>query len=706
MSTFAARKFILRSGVSTALLLGAACPTNAQEALELDPIVVEAESGSVQQSGGEKGAAIATSSNTATKLEAPIVETPRSVSVVTEQRLEDQGVQDVDDALLYVPGVYSAAYGRDTRGDYSFIRGIAPLQLVNGLRSNFGFYNNPRINPFTLQSVDVIKGPASVLYGANATGGVVNLISKRPEPVRNNEVFVEYGSFNRKQLGFDLTGPIDSAATMQYRVIGIGRDSGTQVNHVDDDSLVLAPSFAWQPTNDTRLTVLGNFQRDDGQATSRYVPIQGSLLPTPSGHFIGTHQFFGEPGFDKYIPEGVAVTSILEHRINEIFSIDARARYSVSSTAYDHIWPAFGVPYEADGRSRRRTLYSARNNARSFVSDARLGADFATGFVRHQAVAGFDYQNATLDSDVGYAALPPIDLITPVYGARIPAFARINNPKQDIEQLGFYVIDRMSINDKLFISLGARHDTYSQTTRDSSLLATEAGKFSGSAGLLYKFDTGIAPYVSYTTSFDPLAPDSFGFRYAPSEGEQIEAGVKYQIPGIPTLLTASVFNLNQKNRQVNNPNYGPGKPVYVQTGEAAIQGVEFDIQTAIYDFELLASYTHLETEDKATGFALASVPENQASAWLTYRPRHAALRGFVVGTGVRYVGESFDGRNNHVIPSYTLFDAQIGYETEHYSAKLNIQNIADEIYLTSCLGRGDCYYGERRTISLRLSRKL
>ncbi|NBJ13871.1 TonB-dependent receptor plug domain-containing protein [Microvirga arsenatis] len=159
MGIFTARKLILRSGVATGLLLAAACPVSAQEVLELESITVEADKGRAQQSGGQKGEAIGTSANVATKLDSPIIETPRSVSVVTEQRLEDQGVQDVDDALLYVPGVYGAAYGRDTRGDFSLIRGVAPVQLVNGLRSNFGFYNNPRINPFTLQSVEVIKGP-------------------------------------------------------------------------------------------------------------------------------------------------------------------------------------------------------------------------------------------------------------------------------------------------------------------------------------------------------------------------------------------------------------------------------------------------------------------------------------------------------------------------------------------------------------------
>lgn len=673
-------------------------PAHAQEVTVLERITVE---GGGQQTGGQKGEAIAQSASVATKSGAPILETPRSITVVTEQRLEDQGVQDVTDALLYVPGVYGETYGTDTRGDFPLIRAMDPPLFIDGLKSNFGFYNTTRPHPYTLQSVEIIKGPASVLYGQGTIGGVVNLNSKLPEAIASREVFVEYGSFDRKQVGVDLTGPIDPNGNFLYRFVGIGRDSGTMVDFTDDDSFVLNPSFTWSPTDDTSFTVLANWQKDRGGPTSRFAPLIGSLLPTPSGDFIDSDTFFGEPGYDKYNTEQASITALFEHRINDVFSIDARARYTNSDAEYDQIWPAFGVPYEPDGQSMGRSLYSARNAAEVFAADARINAAFATGFLDHQVTVGLDHQNATTDSNVyfGYNVLPPINLIDPVYGAPIPNFTRTDNPEQSTQQTGVYAFDRISVDDRLFLSLGLRHDTYVDAAD------TETNAWSGSAGLLYKFDNGIAPYVSYANSFEPVGADSRGFTYDPIRGRQIEAGVKYQPPGTPNIFTFAWFNIDQMNRLQPNLVTGPGVPEFVQTGETRVRGFEIEAQTRIHDFELMAGYSHLDTVDRETGFELASVPEHMASAWLTWRPQAGKFEGWVAGIGLRYVGESLDGTDTIVTPDYLLADLQIGYETETWSAKLNVQNLTDERYLTTCLARGDCFYGQRRSANFRLTTK-
>jgi iron complex outermembrane receptor protein len=558
-----------------------------------------------------------------------------------------------------------------------------------------------RVASGCIASTASVKGPASVLFGQGTIGGVVNLNSKLPEPVASREAFVEYGSFDRKQVGVDVTGPVDSDADLFYRFVGVFRDSETMVDYVDDDSFVLNPSFTWRPTDDTSLTVLANWQKDTGGTTSRFVPIVGSLLPTPSGDFITSGTFFGEPDFDKYNTEQKSITALFEHRFNDVFSIEARARYSDSNGDYDQIWPAFGAPYEADGQSVGRSLYSARNAAQVFVADTRINAAFATGALEHEVTAGVDYQDATTDSDVyfGYNILAPINLIDPAYGTPIPAFTRPNAPEQSTKQTGIYAFDRISFDDRLFVSLGLRHDTY----RDAA--DTETRAWSGSAGILYKFDNGIAPYVSYADSFEPAAADFKGFTYDPIRGRQVEAGVKYQPPGTPHIFTAALFNIDQINRLQPNPLAGADEPVFVQTGETRIQGFEIEAQTRFADFELLAAYSHLDTEDRTTGFELASVPEHMASAWLTWRPQGERLKGWVAGIGLRYVGESLDGADNFVTPDYLLADLQIGYEAENWSAKLNVQNLTDETYLTTCLSRGDCFYGQRRSVNFRLTSK-
>jgi iron complex outermembrane recepter protein len=666
----------------------------AQEATVLETLTVEDEAVSADQAtGGPKGETIIRQVSVG-KSDRPIAETPRSVSVVSEQRLSDQGVDDVSDALLYVPGVYAETFGPDTRVDSKTIRGISAPQFLDGLRNDFSFYNNSRIDPYALSAVEVIKGPVGALYGSGALGGIVNLTSKLPQEVPAREVFVEVGTHDRARIGVDLTGPVTADGNLLYRFVGAGQKSGTQVDFVDDDGLFINPSITWQPTDDTKLTVIGLYQNDDGGLTSRFVPIEGSLLPTDNGNFVDKGTFLGEPDFDRYAAERASITGLFEHRFNETFSMDVAARYTDSNAKYDQVYP---FPWNVTGDTVPRLLYSARNEAQSFVSDTRLNADFDTGAINHAISFGLDYQNSTTRSDGYSQAFSPIDMINPVYGTPIPSFTRARGPEQQTDQTGIYAFDNLSFDDRLFVTLGLRHDWYN----DAADVETRA--FSGNAGVLYRFDNGIAPYVSYATAFEPQPADSRGFTYDPVTGRQIEAGIKYQPVGTPHLFTASVFEIDQTDRRLPNPVGSPTGPEFVQNGETTIRGFELEAQTRYRDIELLAGYSYLDTEDKVTGFELASVPTHQASAWVTYRPQGNQLEGWFFGGGLRYVGSSLDGADNLKTPSFVLADALVGYETERWSAQLNVQNITDEDYLTTCLARGDCFYGQGRTVNFKLA---
>lgn len=669
-------------------------PVGAQETTTLQTITVEDTAVSAaQETGGPKGESIAREA-TIGKSDRPIAETPRSVSVVTEQRLSDQGVEDISDALLYVPGVYSETYGPDTRVDSKLIRGVSAPHFLDGLRHNFGFYNNSRIDPYALSAVEVIKGPVGALYGGGALGGIVNLTSKLPQEEAYREMFIEVGTNDHKRTGFDFTGPVDENGEFLYRVVGAMQASGTQVDFADDDGLFISPSLTWAPTDDTRFTLLGLYQKDKGTPTSRFVPIEGSLIPTDNGNFVDSDTFLGEPGFDRYDTEKASITALLEHRFNEIFSLDLAARYIDSEVAYDQIYP---FPWTVTGDSVPRILYSSRAYSQSFVADSRVNANFETGLLDHALSVGIDYQNGTTRNDSYSAAFDTIDMIDPVYGTPIPAFTRARGAEQQVDQTGLYAFDNIAVDDRLFVSLGLRHDWYN----DAQDIRTEA--FTWNAGLLYRFDSGIAPYVSYATAFEPQPADSKGFTYDPVRGRQIEAGVKYQPPGTPHLFTAAIFDIEQTDRLQPNPNGGPNRPDSVQTGETVIRGLELEAQTRIDDVELFAGYTYLDTEDKTTGYSLASVPDHQASAWVTWRPQGGMLENWVVGGGLRYVGASLDGADNYETPDYLLGDIMIGYETENWSAQINVQNVTDETYLTTCLARGDCFYGQRRTVNFRVA---
>ena len=189
-------------------------------------------------------AAAAGQSGTGTKTDTPLRETPQSITVVTADRVTDQGALTVQESLRYVPGVFADAYGPDSRGDYPRIRGQDPNIYLDGTRVVNTFqFNEWRPDPYTLERIEVLRGPSSVLYGDTSTAGLLNLISKRPQAEASNEIGVQYGSFNRKQVQMDSTGKLTKDGEWLYRFVGIFRDSGTQTDYVPDDRIVLAPSL-------------------------------------------------------------------------------------------------------------------------------------------------------------------------------------------------------------------------------------------------------------------------------------------------------------------------------------------------------------------------------------------------------------------------------------------------------------------------------
>lgn len=189
----------------------------------------------------------------------------RSLSVITRKDFEERGAQNVQDTLNYTAGVFAGPFGVDNRLDDSKIRGISPLKFQDGFQSHVGFYNTTRPDIFTLESTEVIKGPSSVLYGQGAIGGILNVNTKLPLDYRRNEINLQYGSFDRRQIGLDLTGPLNEDATFLYRFVTLKRESGTQVDWGQDDAEILMPSITWRPTEGTSLTFLANYQKNDSR---------------------------------------------------------------------------------------------------------------------------------------------------------------------------------------------------------------------------------------------------------------------------------------------------------------------------------------------------------------------------------------------------------------------------------------------------------
>lgn len=662
----------------------------------------------------------------ATKSDTPILETARSVSIETRPDLEARGALDLADAYLYSAGVFGERYGFATRGDWVSVRGLDVPEYRDSLQALFGNYNNTRPDIYTIQQVEILKGPASVLYGRGTPGGIVNVVSKVPraEPLR--EFVLEAGNYNRAQLAMDLAGPVDGGENWLYRFIGVYRDTETQVDHVGEKALVAAPSITWRPSADTNLTLLASFQDIESDTGAQFHPIDGTLRPAPGGRFIDFDTYTGEPDFNRYNTESRSLTLLADSALNDTWSVEATARYTRGESDYRQAWAAFiggdRYVYNPDGTlygngTVPRTFYVADNSSEQFAIDTRARARFTTGALDHETLMGVMVQDVTTDTDTAYMYALGYDFATgrpddnlgdrfwinvfdPVYG-QVPDRSLIDTyyndtPESNTRDLGFYINDEIKVGGWSLL-LGLRRD---EVETDTGAAVQDDSATSFSAGALYRFDNGLSPYVSYAESFEPVVgTDTLtGQALKPREGEQAEAGLKYQPAGSTAFITLAWFDITRSN--LDNPNAIVGANSQ-QEGEAFVDGVELEAHVPLGDFNWEFNASRLNTEDP-NGFRFASVPENQVSTWLGYRP---AGRGLRAGVGVRYVGESWDGTDSLKTPSYTLGDLMLGYAAGGWAFQLNVRNVADKEYIATCLARGDCFLGERRTAVARLIRR-
>src|SRR5690606_14478744 len=329
------------------------------------------------------------------KLNVSAHETPASIAVVGEEFIRDSGAKNIQDALLYSSGVYAGNYGFDTRGDWMSVRGLDVATYQDGLRSIFGYYNSTRTEVYALERIEVLKGPASVLYGQSELGGIVNAVSKTPKAERQGEIWGQVGSFDRTQVGVDSTGPLDDDGKWLYRVVALSRNSGAQVDHVSDDGYMVAPSLTWQPSDRTSVTLLLNKQESKGTVSAQFLPSRGTIDPAPRGR-LDTSTFVGEPGWDRYDTDRSDISLFVNQALTENWKFALTARQTETHAETREHWPAIpGVP--DDGGNIERTLYTVDRDTDVKSLDTRLEGNFALGISRHTLAVGIDYEDAFLN---------------------------------------------------------------------------------------------------------------------------------------------------------------------------------------------------------------------------------------------------------------------------------------------------------------------
>lgn len=673
----------------------------------LAPIVLNADGEGTDGKGPVKGY-VARNSSTASKTGTPLIETQQSVSVITRDQIEAQNAQKLGDVLNDTPGVVAQPFGADPRFDSPIIHGFdgRQAQHLNGLRM-MRTAGAPAVEIYGLERVDVLRGPASVMYGQGNPGGMINMVSKRPVFERFGEVGIRGGSYDTFGGFFDFGGPVGDDTDFAYRLTGLARTAGAQTDNLDNDRYFIAPAFTWKPDEDTKLTVLTSVQHDN--------PSTPSALPSPYvldpvGYRLPRDFFVGDKSFDKSDRTLTNLGYELEHRFSDVWTFRQNVRYSNFDWDYQSLGMS-SLGLLPDGRTLRRNATFQDELLNTVNIDNNLQADFSTGEVDHKLLFGLDYRYFDNNVRTQFFQATPLDVLNPVYGGPITLISQTLDTKvrSDLSQVGIYAQDELAW-DNWRATLGLRHDwTQSSGTSLNNLtgvarsLDQDDHKLTGRAGLGYLFDFGVAPYISYATSFEPVVgADASGNPLKPTSGEQVELGVKYQPAGWNGFFTGAVYDLKQKNvlRTVAG--------LSTQIGEVHVKGVELEGVVSLDEgLDLRAAYTYTDARIGGgvdDGKRVENVPEHSASLWLNYTIHDdSALDGLGLGGGVRYVGQRYgNSANTFDLDGVTLFDAALTYAKNGYKASINIQNIADEKYVASC-GTFGCYYGDGRTIMGKLS---
>ncbi|MCG4252308.1 TonB-dependent siderophore receptor [Acetobacter senegalensis] len=685
-----------------------------------------------------------------TKTRTPIIESPQSISIVNREEIELRASPTIADALAYTAGVQSEPSGIDSRVDEVSVRGFGAggfssnNNFVDGLRlPSGGQWTRTSFDPFALQQIEVLKGPSGALYGQTAPGGVVNLATKRPTEKSEGEFFLQSAGFTgmdnwQGQASGDVSGKLNHQGTVLGRVVALARYGGTQVDDVMLGRYYVSPSLTWKITPHTTWTLLAQYQRDQGGSTFQFLPATGTLYSSKGRH-IANNANIGEPDWDTFDRNQALAGSFLEHKFSKYLTVRNNTRYTYIDTLY-RATVLSGDTLKAcppsvagcvAGETVNRRAVEGRGRSQGVATDTQLEGHVTTGPVRHLLLAGTDYfyTNWEHSRDLVNASLvlPMLNIFDPVKRGSA-GYANALAPQVYTstlsQQNGIYFQDQLKFN-RLRVTIGGRQDW----ARDETLniltqkrYNTRSDAFTWRAGAVYLFDNGLAPYFSYAQSFQPQVSDPStalnGVPFKPTKGDQYEAGLRYQY-GKSIYVTFGGYQITQTNMTTPDPNgtLCGTTTCLVQTGKGRVRGLELEGRATL-PWDMAVIFTGTRSDARVTqsntasqvGNYLPQAPKWMASLFVDQRFRHGFFAGLGVGGGVRYTGHSYGDTNNTLsIPGYTVFDSFLRYDFgvahpryDHLSFSVNLRNIANKRFVSTCTAVSACYYGQGRSLTARL----
>ncbi|MBK1668622.1 hypothetical protein CKO28_11335 [Rhodovibrio sodomensis] len=576
------------------------------------------------------------------KTATPIEEIPQSVSVIGREEMDDRGAQKVDEALRYTPGVFAQPFGVDTDTDWAYIRGFDVTQtgmFLDGLQQYSYAFAGIITDPFLLEGIEVLRGPASVLYGGASAGGLVNKRSKRANGQRIRYLEAGITDSPNGYVGFDIGDQVSDDGPWSYRVVGKVKGGDTQVEYADNFRGVIAPSLLFEPDDDTRLELFATYQYDEQRHTNNgFLPYKGTVERASYG-YIPRDLYYAEPASDDFEAQQASIGYDLERQLNDTLTLRSTSRWFHVERREE-----FAYPYDTDTSDDvlGRTNFAHDTTADLLQTDNQAIFDVETGPLSHELVTGVSYEQYRIDQWQASGSAPDLDPINPTYGNSGLTLA---DPYTDesitLDRLGLYAQDQVKVGDGWIVTLNGRYDRTwidrNDRTAGDADYRDQDGAFSGRAGLAYGFDNGVTPYVSAARFFEPqIGTDGNGDPVGPQTGDQYEAGVKYQPTFMQALLTASVFELTRRNTLQTV--FQGGSTTYSTVGEIRSRGVELEAKANVTDnLKLTAALSRYDLEivddidQSIVGNQPRLVPETLASVWLDYTVDTGTFKGLGFG---------------------------------------------------------------------------
>ncbi|MBV1897438.1 MAG: TonB-dependent siderophore receptor [Rhodobacteraceae bacterium] len=708
-----------------------------EDEIILEPITVEGAQSDPYQYVEGYAAEASVSANRG--LPSDLATAPRSVSVITDQQITDQGAMSIEEAIAYTPGVTTQTYGADGRYDQFAIRGFSAHTsgiYRDGMPLRTYGWGAWRTETFGLERIEVLRGATSSLYGSNEPGGLVNAITKRPKFEHNVELLARTSAYGGLEMGVDVTDALSD--TVAYRFVGLAGKTGTIYDEVDESRLYFAPSLTWSPSDLTNLTLFAQYQKDEVGDTYVLVPQYGSQLPNPLGQYDNDF-YSNNPDRNTIETTQSYVGYEFDHELENGLTFRSRARYAdndwTNKTGYASTFfssrTIYGLPPISEAINAATLVnFDVDQNTKQLTFDNALVQNLSFGNVEATVIGGIDYYRGKYDNTYafGYGGTKFLETGEIVNLPGIPTTPTVLTATQDVKQTGLYLMGNFNIGDNIIVDAGLRHDWLDMSGSSGSSfgsysLSSKKNFTSGNLGVSYNFDNGVTIFGAASRSFN-LPPAGFSSTGQPLDVEMansFEVGTRFRPLGTNSLLSVTLFDITKTNALQAVPGF-PG--AFEQVGEVRSQGVEVGANYAFQNgISVLASYTFIDAKvTKNTtdqGNRLGNIPEHSASIWVDYA--FDQVPGLRAGLGIRYTGERFsDNANTQAfkLDDVTILDASINYERNGWVTTLAARNLADKRYVSYCQS-GDpsglpptadpaqsagCTFGTGRTVELSLTR--